>query len=68
MANCVECKNPLSSGLVIESECYKKLKAASWERDHYKQALESIKEYGAFTGYLARNALEAGRQGGENND
>jgi len=62
MASCVECKKSLSSGLVVDSECYGRLKEASRERDRYKKALEAIKAYGSYTGYLAEKALEDDRQ------
>jgi len=57
MTSCVECNKPLSSGLVIDSECYSKLKEAARERDRFREALESIKQYGSYTGYLAEKAL-----------
>lgn len=62
MASCVECKKPLSSGMVIDSECYGKLKEAAKERDHYREALEAIKQYGSYSGYLAEKALGDDRQ------
>ena len=57
MQNCPLCDTRVISGHVLDSKCLEKLKQAVQERDTYRKALETIRRYGDYAGYLAGKAL-----------